>query len=91
MKRVCVLICVGLMLMMPLSAQGLGGSRLLSDSEMEQVQGTGEFTWCGFGAASASVLGVGSFIAGVIPGAQPAVIPLRLASMAIGLTTAALC
>jgi hypothetical protein len=91
MKRVCVLICIGMMLLMSLSAQGLGGSRLLSDSEMERVQGTGEFTWCDFGSGAASVLGLASFVAVVVPGGQPAVIPLRIASLAVGSITAALC
>ncbi len=90
MKRVCVLICVALMLMLPVSAQGLGGSRLLSDGEMATVQGTGEFTWCGFGSGVAWGLTALGTVAMVIPGAQ-AFGALRLAGLLVGGVVMAAC
>ncbi|GAB4112095.1 MAG: hypothetical protein Kow001_13840 [Acidobacteriota bacterium] len=84
MKRVCVLICVGLMLMMPLSAQGLGGSHLLSDSEMAVLQGAGDVDWCGFGSGVAWTLTALSTVAFFIPGGQPFSGGLRIAGVLAG-------
>lgn len=74
--------CLTLTLLMVFSTCLAGGStsRMLTDSEMELLTGSG---WCGFFTGVETGLTIGAFAAAFIPGGQPFAVGAGVAILVI--------